>query len=75
MTIKDEPTELAGEVFLTLKQIQKKYRVPQVTVRYWIKRGWIEAHKGINKYRKNGIYIKESDWLEFPTFMRVRKKK
>jgi hypothetical protein len=58
----------------TLDEINKLYNVPVVTLRYWIKKGWLKAQKGQFPFQKNIIYVNKQDWLDFPTFIRDRYK-
>ncbi len=62
--------------YYTLKELEKKYGKSQHTIRFWIRKGWLKAKQGLNKFLPYEYYVKNEDWLDFPTFKRnLRKSK
>ena len=51
--------------YLTIHEIFEKYRIPEVTLRRWIKKG-VLPYKQVMKNSK--IYVLESD---IPTYLRM----
>jgi len=54
-------------MLITLKDAHKKYKIPVVTIRSWIKKGILQKTQLFQDTKRSTIYIEE---LEIPTFIR-----